>query len=464
MATAGARTIVVGGGLAGLSAAHTLVERGRRVVLLDKWPSLGGNSLKASSGINGAETAAQKALGIDDSVEAFAADTLSSAIPHQHPDLITALTANSPAAISWLTDTFGIDLSVVARLGGHSIARTHRGEGGAPGYAITDALMKRLGEEKKVEIVTHARVTRLLEEEGHIVGVEYRNMAGETVVVRGEGVILATGGYAADLSPDSLIAKHRPDLLSLSTTNGPHATGDGITLATSDSLPASLRAGTTDLSLVQIRQPAFWLRKGCAGAGGMLVDKNGKRFIKEVERRDVVTAAMQTVEKEERGPVRLVMGEKAVAGMAKACAFYVFKGLMKRYDNAKAFADDTGVPLDNVLDTFAQFGTETDPLGSGVDAGMSSISSYLSPLNSPAFTPDEPLHVAITTPVVHYTMGGLSVDASARVLAAESGEPIPGLWAAGEVIGGVHGQNRLAGSSLLEAVVFGRIAGSGPGA
>ncbi|KAJ7753003.1 Flavocytochrome c [Mycena metata] len=462
------RTIVVGGGLAGLSAAHTLLERRKPVLLLDKKPSLGGNSVKASSGINGAETEAQREHKIDDTVQAFYADTSASAGPDlARPTLITALTSNSAAAIAWLTDTFSVDLSVVSRLGGHTNPRTHRDKSGAPGWAITSALMKKLtaladaaaaetaGQSPRVEIIKSARVVRLLEDGGAVVGVEYELSGGVGDIISARGnVILATGGYAADSSPTGLLAQHRPELLALSTTNGDHATGDGLLLAT------AVSAGTCDLDQVQVHptgfvdptnpgaKTKFLAAEALRGAGGLLLEAHGKRFVREVERRDVVTAAMQKAE----GPVRLVLGAKAAAEVKKHCDFYVSKGLMKQYADAAAFAEDVGIPLETILDTFAGYGAVGDPFASS-GSGNDTI--------APApYTSTESLHVAIITPVVHYTMGGLTVDASARVLSSNPNQlPIPGLYAAGEVIGGVHGRNRLAGSSLLEAVVFGRIAG-----
>ncbi|KAJ7486331.1 Flavocytochrome c [Mycena galericulata] len=484
------RTIVVGGGLAGLSAAHTLLERGKRVLLLDKKPGLGGNSVKASSGINGAYTTAQQALGIEDSVESFYADTLTSAGPDlARPALITALTNNSAAAHAWLTNAFGVDLSVVARLGGHSAPRTHRDNSGAPGWAITSALMKRLvaiatEDPGRVEIVKNARVVGLLEEGGAVVGVDYE-VDGQTVTANGDGVILATGGYASDFSPTGLIATYRPDLLSLSTTNGDHATGDGVRLASS--LASSSSAGfhplLVDPTEVQVHptgfvDPAnptaktkFLAAEALRGAGGLMLDARGRRFVDEVGRRDAVAAAVGLAERVEGEAgewemVRLVLGEKAAGEVKKHCDFYVSKGLMKRYPDAAAFAADSGIPLESITETFERYaaaaaGGEKDKFGK------------VTFTNPP--TLEEPLHVAIITPVVHYTMGGLAVDAHARVLSLsapstdhanleESATPIPGLWAAGEVIGGVHGRNRLAGSSLLEAVVFGRIAGEGAAA
>ncbi|KAJ7269917.1 Flavocytochrome c [Mycena rebaudengoi] len=453
------RRIVVGGGLAGLSAAHTLLELGCPVLLLDKKPSLGGNSVKASSGINGAGTVPQSALNIEDTVEAFYSDTAQSAgADLARPTLITALTSNSASAIAWLTDTFGVDLSVVSRLGGHSIARTHRDKSGAPGWAITSALMKKLtalaasSDGPSIEIIKSARVVRLLHESGRVVGVEYE--AGETVTAHGS-VILATGGYAADFSSTGLLAQHRPDLLTLSTTNGDHATGDGARLATGLARPA----GVCDLDQVQVHptgfvDPAnpdaktkFLAAEALRGVGALLLDAHGHRFVNEVARRDVVVAKMQ----EAAAPVRLVLNATAAAEVASHCNFYVSKGLMKAYPNATAFAADVGISLADIEATFTAHeayaaGTQTDPFG------KDRFHNALYPL-------DSPLHVAIITPVVHYTMGGLTVDAHGRVLDAAAAVPIPGLFAAGEVIGGVHGRNRLAGSSLLEAVVFGRLAG-----
>ncbi|KAJ7088366.1 Flavocytochrome c [Mycena belliarum] len=470
------RTIIVGGGLAGLTAAHTLLEHGKDVLLLDKMPSLGGNSVKASSGINGAGSAAQQALDINDSPEAFFADTEASAGAElARPALITALTGNSAGAIAWLTGTFGVDLSVVARLGGHSAARTHRDKGGAPGWAITSALMKRLeAEGARAQIVKSARVLRLLEEADGVVGVEYET-AGTLHEARGH-VVLATGfvalpysgialtettcsGYSADATPGSLLATHRPDLLALPTTNGAHATGDGVRLATALTAPA----GMCDLDQVQVHptgllDPAkpeakttFLGAEALRGAGGLLLDARGARFVDEVGRRDAVTAAVQAAAL--RGPVRLVLGQAAAAEVGKHCGFYASKGLMKRYASAAEFSADAGIPLAALEATFVSYnasasGTAPDPFGKAT-------------FHNALYTPNEELHVAVITPVVHYTMGGLTVDARARVLAAGTAQPIPGLWAAGEVIGGVHGRNRLAGSSLLEAVVFGRIAGAG---
>lgn len=445
------RTIVVGGGLAGLSAAHTALENGATVVLLDKKPSLGGNSVKASSGINGAGTSAQKKHGIVDTPEAFYKDSAASARDLARPHLIKALTDHSAPTLQWLVDVFGVDLSLVARLGGHSIPRTHRGKGGAPGWAMTSALVKALeARSDRAQIIKDARVVSLVRDAGRVTGVEYE-VEGERRTELG-AVVIATGGYAADYATGGFLSQHRGDLMTLPTTNGDHATGDGHRLA------ASLGGALCDMDQVQVHptgfvdpkdpdaKTKFLAAEALRGVGGLLVDRNGARFVDELERRDTVTAAMQAAE----APIRLLLNPQAAAALEAHCKFYMAKGLMKRYENAATVAEETGIPLSALEATFTAHqayadGREKDPFGK-------------TNFDNATYTLDEPLLVAQMTPVVHYTMGGITVDEQARVL-DEAGGPIPGLFAAGEAIGGVHGRNRLGGSSLLEAVVFGRIAG-----
>merc|ERR1711964_691524 len=209
------RVIVVGGELSGLRAAHTIYLAGGNVVVLDKQGFFGGNSTKATSGINGALTRTQVDSKIQDCVKQFYDDTLKSARDKARPDLIKVLTYKSAAAVEWLQDVFNPDLTLVSRLGGHSFPRTHRGHDAKfPGMAITYALMQRLEElcesdPERVQVIKKAKVTSLNKEGNLITGVKYE-FGGETHSVDGV-VVLATGGYAADFSETSLLKKHRPD-------------------------------------------------------------------------------------------------------------------------------------------------------------------------------------------------------------------------------------------------------------
>jgi succinate dehydrogenase/fumarate reductase flavoprotein subunit len=191
----------------------------------------GGNSTKATSGINGALTRTQVDAGIRDSVKQFYDDTMKSARDKARPELIKVLTYKSAAAVEWLQDVFNLDLTLVSRLGGHSQPRTHRGHDAKfPGMAITYALMQRLEEladkePHRVKIIKKAKVTKINHEGNLVSGVDFE-FEGKTYTENGP-VILATGGYAADFTEDSLLKKHRPDVYNLATTNGTHATGDG---------------------------------------------------------------------------------------------------------------------------------------------------------------------------------------------------------------------------------------------
>jgi len=450
-----AQVIVVGGGLAGLSAAHTLLERGANVVLLDKQSFMGGNSTKATSGINGAGTMSQQLLGIPDNAKIFFDDTKKSARDLARDDLIRVLTGRSGDAVNWLQDKFGLDLSKVSRLGGHSHPRTHRGGAQFPGMVITYAQMERLEDlavsiPERVTILKKARVVKLLKDDsGAVVGVEYAQN-GKTSTIHGP-VILATGGYAADFTDNSLLRKYRPDLWDLPTTNGDHCTGDGQKLA------INAGASAIDLEKVQVhptglvdpKEPnskvKFLAAEALRGVGGLLLDNTGSRFVDELQHRDYVTGKIW---ENKKYPIRLVLNGKASKEIEWHCKHYVGRGLMKRCENGDALAKEFGLPPAVLKKTISDYNqavrTKKDPFGKKFFQGEWSYDDFF--------------HVAIMTPVLHYTMGGLEVDPESRVL-NNQGKSIPGLFAAGEVAGGVHGANRLGGSSLLGCVVFGRVAG-----
>ncbi|EKM80776.1 hypothetical protein AGABI1DRAFT_112511 [Agaricus bisporus var. burnettii JB137-S8] len=450
-----AQVIVVGGGLAGLSAAHTVLERGGNVLVLDKQPFMGGNSTKATSGINGAGTQPQQDAGIADSARIFFEDTKKSARELARDDLIQVLTGRSADAVHWLQSKFGLDLTKVARLGGHSQPRTHRGGAQFPGMVITYAQLERLedlsvSDPERVKVIKKARVTKLVKDSsGAVVGVEYE-CGGKTETAYGP-VILATGGYAADFTGDSLLKKYRPEYYELPTTNGEHSTGDGHKLA------LSIGASAIDLEKVQVhptglvdpKEPdakvKFLAAEALRGVGGLLLDNTGKRFVDELQHRDYVTGKMW-----ENGkyPIRLVLNGKASKDIEWHCKHYVGRGLMKRFDSGEALAKEFGLAPEVLRKTFEDYNvsvrTQKDPFGKKFFQGEWKFDDFF--------------HVAVMTPVLHYTMGGLEIDAESRII-DQSGKPIPGLFAAGEVAGGVHGANRLGGSSLLGCVVFGRVSG-----
>eukprot|EP00931_Biecheleriopsis_adriatica_P020815 TRINITY_DN13795_c1_g1_i1.p1 TRINITY_DN13795_c1_g1~~TRINITY_DN13795_c1_g1_i1.p1 ORF type:complete len:700 (-),score=146.52 TRINITY_DN13795_c1_g1_i1:187-2238(-) len=469
------QAIVVGGGLAGVSAANTLLECGMKVVLLDKSSFCGGNSSKATSGINGAETRTQKEKGIPDTVEIFTQDTLKGGA--KRPAVARVLCANSGPDVNWLMDSFSLDLSLLARLGGHSQPRTHRGKERFPGMTITYALIQSL--EAVVErtdlarLITKARVTDLITNNGICVGCTYEK-AGQNFKEFGP-VILATGGFGADFGGDSLLATYRPDLLHLPTTNGEHCTGDGIKMS------EAIGAKTIDLEWVQVHPTGlvkpdepdakvkFLAAEALRGVGGLILNADGDRFCNELGRRDYVTGEMW----KSKPPFRLCLNKKASEEIIWHCKHYTGRGVMKAYSSGSDLAKDMGIPVSKLEAVHeahfqASKNAEKDPEGGKWPAYPSGKSwddasgptgsgkKYYHNVISGSQVASEPFHVAIITPVIHYCMGGVEVNEKSECIGGAGA--IPGLYAAGEVAGGVHGNNRLGGNSLLDCVVFGRVA------
>ena len=458
------QVIVIGGGLAGLSAAHTVLERGGRVVLLDKCSFLGGNSTKATSGINGALTKTQARLGINDSADKFEDDCIRGAAgvgydtaPEHTIPLAKVLAQGSGSSVDWLMEKFNLDLSLVSQLGGHSYPRTHRGKERFPGFTITYALME--GLEKIMEetngelarIITKAEAKKLVTDANNaVIGVEYEK--GGAMHTEYGPVIIATGGFGADYKSDSLLTKYRPDLQKLPTTNGDHCTGDGIKMA------MAIGAGTIDMESVQVHPTGlvnpsepdakvkFLAAEALRGVGGILLDADGNRFADELGRRDYVSGEMNR----NKGPFRLILNGKASKEIEWHCKHYVGRGIMKRFSSGAEIAKDMGISTAKLADTFAKYNeaarTKKCPFGK----------KFFN--NAPVEMNDDVFHVAIVCTVVHYTMGGLAINTDSQIVGPNG--PIVGLYGAGEVVGGIHGRNRLGGNSLLDCVVFGRVAGA----
>jgi len=432
--------------------------------LVEKNLFMGGNSTKATSGINGAGTRTQKAEGVPDSKELFEEDTVRGATGIKTGDcppsyeLAHVLTHKSAEAVHWVQDNFGLALDTVSRLGGHSQPRTHRSKNGTtfPGMEITYKLMTTYEEIVKkspnqAALITKAPVKRLLTENGRVVGVEYEKDGKRQQLTAG-GVVVATGGFGAGvLSSGGLLERIRPDLMHLPTTNGEHCTGDGITFC------EAIGAGTIDLEHVQVHPTGlvhlddpenkvkFLAAEALRGEGGILLDRQGKRFCNDLGTRDYVTSCMW---QHNNGPYRLILNSKASSHIAWHCKHYVGRRVMQ-VQSGNELARDMGISPSDLQKTFDQY---NEAARTGKDEWG------LKFFKSAPYSVDDTFNVAVVTPIVHYTMGGLSINGRAQVLDRE-GNPIPGLYAAGEVTGGVHGKNRLGGSALLECVVYGREAG-----
>jgi flavocytochrome c len=428
------------------------------VVVIDKSSFCGGNSTKATSGINAAGTRSQNALNIPDSPQQFYEDTLKGARELARPELIRVLTNESAESVHWLMDKFNLDMSVMGRLGGHSHPRTHRGGEQFPGMTITYALMEKIediakAQPHKAKVLNKCRATRLLTNAaGDVIGVEYTDKKGETHQSMGP-VIITSGGYGADFSASGLLAKHRPDLANadIATTNGEHCTGDGINMAT------AIGADTVDMKLVQVHPTGLvdprdpdckvkWLAaEALRGTGAVLLNGDGKRFCNELGHRDYVSGEMN----KGKGPYRLILNSKCAKEIHWHCEHYTGRGLMSHMKSGADLAKFMGVSAATLDQTFKQYSQDCV-------AKKDAFGKLF--FNNGPWDMNDNFFVATVTPVVHYTMGGLKIDGNSQVIGT-NGQPIAGLWCAGECAGGVHGVNRLGGSSLLDCVVFGRVSG-----
>ena len=459
--------IVVGSGLAGLAASYEALCDGASVKMLDRAPKPGGNTIKASSGINGAGTRFQRQNGIVSDLS-FYDDSVRSAGRRfeeweegkeknkgvDRGALIKKLTDESRVAVEGLVDDIGVDLSVVAPLGGHSVARTHRGAGKTPpGAALVSAFLTKLKEEPRFELVSGAEVTSLSKSDGAVTGVEY-TLEGQTQNLAGP-VIFATGGFAGDARGQ--LAQYRPDLKGMPATAearpGVHSvlTAAGAALVDMDSVQIH-PTGFVDPA-APYAMSKFLAAEMLRGEGGILLNSEGKRFINELERRDVISEhIMEMAPTPGDGEIRqwdvtILLDPGASEAAASHLGFYAFKGLMQK-KKVKELDESIIQSVDEYANTVAQ--DKWDPLGRRNHGRWR--------LKAGEENRDEEVYVGKITPVVHFTMGGVAFNDKAQVL-GEDGEPIKGLYAAGEVTGGLHGDNRLGGSSLLECVVFGRTAG-----
>lgn len=432
-------TIIIGAGCAGLTAALQVHEIGKRVMILEKMPKIGGNSMRASSGMNASETDLQLKNGIIDSSDQFYDETFQAGGKMNDPELLRYFTTHTNSAIEWLKQ-YGVDLGDLTTLGGMSCARTHRPTDTSP---IGAYLVKKLAaavKKAKIEIKTDCKVIKL-----------QRTQAGYQILVNQneqqlhfecQNVILATGGFGASRK---LISRYAPQYADFKTTNQAGATGDGLELA------HNLGAQLIQLNLVQIHPTVqqdnphtYLIGETVRGEGAILVNNNGKRFVNELTTRKKVSNAIIA---QPTGHAFLILDQK-VFQRVKALEFYQSVGLVKQADTLKALADQIKIDSQVLNETITEWNTAVENQKDaqfGRQTGMRTLDT----------APFYAIHVA---PAVHYTMGGIHIDKETHVL-DENGNIIPGLFAAGEVAGGLHGNNRVGGNSIAETIVFGRQAG-----
>lgn len=431
--------VIVGSGGAGLSAAVEAKEAGKSVVILEKMPIIGGNTNRATGGINAAETTIQEEAGITDSKQTFYDDTLAGGHNINDPELLQTLVDNAPEAIYWLND-MGAGISRVTLSGGATNPRIHTPADGSPiGPVVVNVLSAKL-KELNVDILLNTTATKLIEENGAVVGVEAVDKNDNPFKVNAKAVILATGGFGAN---SEMVEKYRPELKGFSTTNHAGATGSGIVMA------QEVGADLMQIEQIQIHpttdpDTGYLFTEGLRGDGAILINKEGKRFTDELLTRDVVS---QNILKQTDSMAYLITNQE-MADENASLAGYIRDGYATKSEDIAGLANELGMDaatLESTLSTYTQYvkngkdeDFDRDHLTQTLEAG--------------------PYYAIPVTPGIHHTMGGLKVDTQTHVLNTE-GKAISGLYAAGELTGGVHGGNRIGGNAVADIIVFGRIAG-----
>ena len=481
--------VIVGAGGAGMTAALTAAEKGANVIILESQAAVGGNSVRATGGMNAADTPAQdenefgesagvektlktarttyadnvtitklaeevekqwadyqaNPVGYFDSDELMELDTMIGGKGINNPELVEELADESADGVEWLKK-YGIDLTSVGSFGGASVKRIHRpvnaeGKTIAVGSYMIPLLEKACEENDKISIQLETTATTILtDENGKPVGVKAVGATGNEVTVNAKAVILATGGFGANLD---MVAELVPALKGFMTTNAAGAQGQGIEMA------QALGAATVDMNQIQIHptvqfDTAALITEGLRGDGAVLINAEGKRFIDEVGTRDVVSAA----EIAQPGSYSYLVVDQAMLDKSSVIAGYVKRGFVFQGNTYEELAEALGVDAATFAETMNTWNTyveaKNDP-----DFGRT---SFAQPLNT------APYYAIKVTAGVHHTMGGLVINTDTEVL-KDDGTAIAGLYAAGEVTGGVHGANRLGGNAVADFVVFGRIAG-----
>lgn len=433
--------VIIGSGGAGLTAAIQAHELGLKPVILEKMPKIGGNTTRASSGMNAAETNVQLHHHIVDSFGDFYDETLKGGGNLNNQALLKFFTEHSALAIDWLAD-HGIELDDLTITGGMSVMRTHRPSSMAPigGFLVTE-LLKQVAA-AKLPLFTDIKVDQLVQTDGKITGVKATTANG-AVTINASAVLLATGGFGAN---KALLGKYRDDLKNYQTTNQPGATGDGILLA------EAVGAKVVDMDQVQVHPTvqqdtdhAYLIGEAVRGEGAILVDQQGKRFVNELDTRKNVTAAIDQL----GGTGAYLIFDRGIRDRVKAVEFYDHIGLVKTGADLAALAAEAGLDADTLTQTVADW---NQAVANHADTAFKRTTGMDRDI---AKGPFYAIHIA---PAVHYTMGGVGINPATQVLDKQD-QPINGLFAAGEVVGGLHGNNRIGGNSIAETVIFGRQAG-----
>ncbi|BDM76245.1 MULTISPECIES: flavocytochrome c [Lactococcus] len=430
--------IIVGSGGAGMTAAIEAKDAGMNPVILEKMPMAGGNTSKASAGLNASETSVEKAQGITDSNDKFYEETLKGGGGTNDKELLRYFVDHSAAAVDWLAQN-DIVLDNLTTTGGMSVSRTHRPhDGSAVGAYLVKGLEENISK-RDIPVFVNSDVTKINEKDGKVSGVEVK-IEGETKQVDSKAVVVTTGGFGAN---QKMIAKYRPDLKDYVTTNAAGSTGDGIEMI------SALGGALVDMDKIQIHPTVFQktgylVSESIRGEGAILVNKEGKRFFNEMDTRDKVSAA----ELKQDGKYAYAIFGEGTKDKVKAVDQYISKDMVVEADNVEELAKKLDIKPEELNATVTKW---NKAVADKKDSEFGRTTGMTNDISGKVYA----IKVA---PGIHHTMAGVKINTQTQVL-KEDGQPIKGLYAAGEVTGGLHGGNRIGGNAVADIIIFGRQAG-----
>ena len=444
-----ADVVVVGAGGAGLAAAVTAAEGKAKVLVLEKAGFPGGNTLISGGGFNAADPEEAKKIGKDDSPEWHAKQTLAAGDYRADPKLVETLGKGAPEALKWIK-SLGVEMNPgVYQIYGGLWPRAHTPVKPA-GRGYIEALVN-AAKKHGVELRMNVRVTGIVREkqlEGRVLGVVAEEKGKKLFFRANKGVVVAAGGFSANKELRSL---YDPRMRDLTTTNQPTITGDLVNPM------IDIGAQTVGMDYIQCipgnvpGQKAVssgWINRV---AGFIFVNESGDRFIAEDQRRDVIRDAVLAQPHKIAFPILDSKGFAALpAGPRAKCERSLQMGESFKADTIEDLARQMGVPASNLKKAVEDYNkavdTKKDPTGRAAVVLTDKIDKA-------------PFYAGRISMSVHHTMGGVRIDEHARVI-DRNGKVIPGLYAAGEVTGGIHGTNRVGGNAIADIFTFGRIAGS----
>ena len=439
---------IVGGGGAGLSAAITAAKGGAKVVLLEKMAAVGGNTLVSMGGVNIPGNDAQKVKNIEDSSELYFKDALAGGDGENNQELFKILSENALPTYKWLKDEIGVEFKEgeLLHFGGHTVPRAAIFKGKYAVELITKLKKKAL--ELGVDIRTGIKADKLIMDEKKVAGIEALDSGKRVKFYTTRGVIFASGGFSGNIE---MRKKYNPELDErYKTTNQSGITGDGHLMC------EEIGVDFVHMSYIQtfpIADPSSGALSHVGGSrfdGAILVNRSGKRFVEELERRDVVSQAILS---QEGGVGYLVWASEVEAVANRTTAN---KNEVERLKRNGLFTEGTleecaaamEIDLNELKATLSKY---NDFVVNGKDEEFNRRGDLVS-IEKGTF------YIQTVAPAVHHTMGGVKVDTENRVLDRD-GNVIEGLYAAGEIVGGIHGTNRLGGNAITDILVFGKRTG-----